>query len=344
MDNFKLELEFQDESWANSASARPPRGHAPCEESQSPHLSLPTSESIHVTGNSYDHSCLSPPLNYQPVKPGKDVGHHGDALPFFMWLNLIQAKLTSRQCRSAVNRQRPLVAIMWSHAHGTALRTFRTIRSRLATIMDRLSADRSQSFPFPPLPLVSMLCSSPLIISVTGVLVVGCAGLPWLPPWTLGSTWRFPHQAPTPQPHHGNEVNAWLFIPVVAYDQPYLSFTSKVINFRIPLQPHQKYYIMYCTVWRTWLFIVYSDERWIHYQFCVLQGSQYEEDLDEEIAVQQILRGMLDKKVVETNILSDLGFEDRKRKDPRPKMELRHQQVGTKWWCREVIAAGLSVY
>ena len=55
-----------------------------------------------------------------------------------------------------------------------------------------------------------MLCScSPLILSVTGVLVVGCAGLPWLPLWTLGSSWRFPHQAPSPQPHLGDEVNYW---------------------------------------------------------------------------------------------------------------------------------------
>ena len=61
--------------------------------------------------------------------------------------------------------------------------------------------------PSTPLGTVSMLCSSPLIISVTGVLVVGCAGLPWLPPWTLGSAWRFPHQAPSPQAHLADEVN-----------------------------------------------------------------------------------------------------------------------------------------
>ena len=57
---------------------------------------------------------------------------------------------------------------MWSHAHGTALSTFCAIRSRLAAITDRLPADRSWSFPLPPLPLVNMLCSSPMIISVTG--------------------------------------------------------------------------------------------------------------------------------------------------------------------------------
>ena len=29
-------------------------------------------------------------------------------------------KVTSRQCLSAVNRQRPLLAVTWSHAHGTS--------------------------------------------------------------------------------------------------------------------------------------------------------------------------------------------------------------------------------
>ena len=33
---------------------------------------------------------------------------------------------------------------------------------------------------------------------------------------------------------------------------------------KFPLQPHQIYYI---TVWRTWLFIAYSDGRWLYYQF-----------------------------------------------------------------------------
>lgn len=40
---------------------------------------------------------------------------------------------------------------------------------------------------------------------------------------------------------------------------------------------------------------------------------------------------MLDKKVVEKDILNDLGFDgSKKRKDPRPKMELRHKQVPTR--------------
>ena len=70
---------------------------------------------------------------------------------------------------------------------------------------DCMLIDRDH-FPTLHSPLVSMLCSSPLIISVTGVLVAGCAGLPWLPPWTLGSAWRFPHQASSPQPHLGDKV------------------------------------------------------------------------------------------------------------------------------------------
>ncbi|XP_048588264.1 coiled-coil domain-containing protein 191 isoform X2 [Nematostella vectensis] len=60
-------------------------------------------------------------------------------------------------------------------------------------------------------------------------------------------------------------------------------------------------------------------------------GAEYEEGLEEEISVQQVLRDMLDKQVVENDIMSDLGFNDsHKRKDPRPKMELRHQQVKAK--------------
>ena len=40
---------------------------------------------------------------------------------------------------------------------------------------------------------------------------------------------------------------------------------------------------------------------------------------------------MLDKKVVEKDILNDLGFDgSKKKKDPRPKMELRHKQVTQK--------------
>ena len=39
----------------------------------------------------------------------------------------------------------------------------------------------------------------------------------------------------------------------------------RLINFKIPLQPHQKYH----TVWRTWLFIAYSGER--SYQFSLPQ-------------------------------------------------------------------------
>jgi len=62
--------------------------------------------------------------------------------------------------------------------------------------------------------------------------------------------------------------------------------------------------------------------------FCFLTGAEYDDDLNDEISVQQILRDMLDKKVVEKDILNDLGFDgSKKRKDPRPKMELRHKQV-----------------
>ena len=39
--------------------------------------------------------------------------------------------------------------------------------------------------------------------------------------------------------------------------------TKRVINFKFLLQPHQNNYI---TVWRTWLFIACSDERWSYCQ------------------------------------------------------------------------------
>ena len=42
----------------------------------------------------------------------------------------------------------------------------------------------------------------------------------------------------------------------------------QAINYKFPLQPHQKYYIH--TVWRTWLFIAYSDERWLYCQLLLL--------------------------------------------------------------------------
>lgn len=62
--------------------------------------------------------------------------------------------------------------------------------------------------------------------------------------------------------------------------------------------------------------------------FFFLTGIEYDDDLNDEISVQQILRDMLDKEVVEKDILNDLGFDgSKKRKDPRPKMELRHKQV-----------------
>jgi len=67
-----------------------------------------------------------------------------------------------------------------------------------------------------------------------------------------------------------------------------------------------------------------------------IMGPEYDDDLNDEISVQQILRDMLDKKVVEKDILNDLGFDgNKKRKDPRPKMELRHKQVKEKSEARQ---------
>lgn len=65
-------------------------------------------------------------------------------------------------------------------------------------------------------------------------------------------------------------------------------------------------------------------------------GAEYDEDLSDEISVQHILRDMLDKNVVEKEILNDLGFDgSKKKKDPRPKMELRHKQVKEKSQARQ---------
>lgn len=65
-------------------------------------------------------------------------------------------------------------------------------------------------------------------------------------------------------------------------------------------------------------------------------GAEYDEDLNDEISVQHILRDMLDKNVVEKEILNDLGFDgSKKKKDPRPKMELRHKQVKEKSQARQ---------
>ena len=118
-----------------------------------------------------------------------------------MWLNVILAKLTSRQCWSAAIACNHVIPCPWDSAQHISCHLLSL------GVHYELPADRSQSFPLPPLSLVSMLCSSPLIISVTGILVVDCAGLPWLLSWTLGSAWRFPHQGPSPQPHLGDEVN-----------------------------------------------------------------------------------------------------------------------------------------
>ena len=40
----------------------------------------------------------------------------------------------------------------------------------------------------------------------------------------------------------------------------------RVINFKFTLRPHQKY-VLHHTVWRTWLFISYSDQKLLYYQF-----------------------------------------------------------------------------
>ena len=38
-----------------------------------------------------------------------------------------------------------------------------------------------------------------------------------------------------------------------------------MVNFKFSLQPHKNF--LHHTVWKTWLFIAYSNERWLCYQF-----------------------------------------------------------------------------
>ena len=52
------------------------------------------------------------------------------------------------------------------------------------------------------------------------------------------------------------------------------------------------------------------------------------ENMDEASAVDSILQHMLNKKLVKDHVTDDLGLNDwSKYKDPRTKMQLRHQQV-----------------
>jgi len=49
---------------------------------------------------------------------------------------------------------------------------------------------------------------------------------------------------------------------------------------------------------------------------------------DEDAVIDSILQGMLDKELVKDEFKNDLGFKgDKKDRDPRMKMHMRHQQV-----------------
>ena len=49
---------------------------------------------------------------------------------------------------------------------------------------------------------------------------------------------------------------------------------------------------------------------------------------DSNDVVDDILQNMLEKDFVEDYVVKDLGFKEKKLKDPRTKMKLRQQQVG----------------
>ena len=101
---------------------------------------------------------------------------------------------TSRQCRSAGNACSPVRAVASGTACSAWMRHLPLLANRRVSFCLRASR---LSVGLRTLGGLGRLGSSSLMISVTGVLVVGCAGLPWLPPWTLGSVRQFPHQAPT---------------------------------------------------------------------------------------------------------------------------------------------------
>ena len=60
-------------------------------------------------------------------------------------------------------------------------------------------------------------------------------------------------------------------------------------------------------------------------------------NLDEDDAVAMVMRNMMDKQVVKKNFTKDLGLDPlSKQKDPRNKMELRHQQVWIECLCDKI--------
>lgn len=57
------------------------------------------------------------------------------------------------------------------------------------------------------------------------------------------------------------------------------------------------------------------------------------EEEEEGTAVQKFIDHLLHKKLVDSGMLEDLGMkenQDKKQKDPRLTMEMRHKQVGGK--------------
>ena len=101
-----------------------------------------------------------------------------------------------------VSGQRSLLAVTWVPSPWDSAQHISCHPLSLPTITDRLPANQSRSFSLPPLRLVSMLFSSPLIISVTDGLCRVAMATSLDPRLRLGS----PHQSSTLQPHLGDDI------------------------------------------------------------------------------------------------------------------------------------------
>ena len=74
-------------------------------------------------------------------------------------------------------------------------------------------------------------------------------------------------------------------------------FTPKSYQFQI--SPAASLEVLHHTVWRTWLFIAYSDERWLYYQFSLLHLYIFS-----VIAFENVLPNVGDKGEAQINLLN----------------------------------------
>ena len=80
-------------------------------------------------------------------------------------------------------------------------------------------------------------------------LFFSCVICVWFSPYFAKESFLVSHGVDGKAVRHAGQVAITLSLP-------------RVINYKFLLQPDQKY-----NIWRIWLFIAYSDERWFFYQF-----------------------------------------------------------------------------